>query len=739
MVKTKVLLYLLGIFIVTIMLIVFLQYNSNRNVNQLIQGNQQLLTELQRRIAIHTLRENLFYVSAEERKMLSQPLMTLHPDMTNRRKRIATEIEYLKNLDAGNHNPGLMKLDSLVAQLLSFHNNVLDTLDGRRELQTKMIMSRLSDSLLNEVVETSRQLNIERDEYLARLIETTDKNGIKAKEWGIILAILAIAASIYAYFFITNKIRIQEQLINQLNVSEKKVREAARIKENFMANMSHEIRTPMNAILGFTQLLRKEELNEKSEEYIHSIQSAGEHLLTIINDVLDFSKMEAGMLRIETRPFALRSVLDSVERMFAEKARQKNILLRVIVSDAIPDTIQGDPVRLKQILVNVIGNAIKFTPTGSVLVKVINEDQNGNEIKLKFTIKDSGIGIPVDKIGYIFERFNQVDEDASRKFGGTGLGLSIVKQLVEMQKGKIRVTSEVNRGTELNISIPYGFHDAEIKIQPLENIENFESFYLPNYPNHTSNPLILVIEDNILNQSLMKHLLSNWKFNFTIVSNGEDGIAALRNRTFDLVLMDIQMPGLDGYMTTEKIRAELKSTVPIIAMTAHAMNGEKEKCLSRGMNAYISKPLEETELFNLIVYYTNQSSLQASQPAHPMQVIDLKYLWELSAGKSSFVQKMITQFLSQANKDLAALENSFGKGDYSLVKATAHNLKTSVSFVGLTAKLDLPLSYIEDRVLTEQDGKFIVIAISTVKAICDQALEEARAYLAEYAVLETIT
>jgi len=173
-----------------------------------------------------------------------------------------------------------MKLDSLVAQLLSFHNNVLDTLDGRRELQTKMIMSRLSDSLLNEVVETSRQLNIERDEYLARLIETTDKNGIEAKEWGIILAILAIAASIYAYFFITNKIRIQEQLITQLNDSEKKVREAARIKENFMANMSHEIRTPMNAILGFTQLLRKEELNEKSEEYLQSIQSASEHLLT---------------------------------------------------------------------------------------------------------------------------------------------------------------------------------------------------------------------------------------------------------------------------------------------------------------------------------------------------------------------------------------------------------------------------------------------------------------------------
>jgi len=736
MVKTKVLLYLLGIFIVTIMLIVFLQYNSNRNVNQLIQGNQELLTELQRRIAIHTLRENLFYVSAEERKMLNQPIMTLHPDMTNRRKKIATEIEYLKRLDAGNLNPGLMKLDSLVAQLLSFHNTVLDTLDGRRELQTKMIMSRLSDSLLNEVVETSRQLNIERDEYLARLIETTDKNGIKAKEWGIILAILAIAASIYAYFFITNKIRIQEQLIIQLNDSEKKVREAARIKENFMANMSHEIRTPMNAILGFTQLLRKEELNEKSEEYLQSIQSASEHLLTIVNDVLDFSKMEAGVLRIETRPFAIRSVLDSVERIFVEKARQKNILLRVVVSDTIPHTIQGDPVRLKQILVNVIGNAIKFTPSGSVLVKVTNEGQNGNEIKLKFTIKDSGIGIPVDKIGYIFERFNQVDEDASRKFGGTGLGLSIVKQLVEIQKGKIQVASEVNRGTELDISIPYGVVTDEISAQLLENIENFEQSFLAN---QVSNPLILVVEDNILNQSLMKHLLSNWKFDFTIVSNGEDAITALRNRTYDLVLLDIQMPGLDGYMTTEKIRTELKSTVPIIAMTAHAMNGEKEKCLSRGMNAYISKPLEETVLLNLIRHYTYQSTLQNSQPIHPMQVIDLKYLWELSAGKTSFVQKMITQFLSQANKDLAALENSFDKGDYSSVKATAHNLKTSVSFVGLTAKLDLPLSYIEDRVLTEQDGKFIVIAISTVKAVCDQALEEAKAYLAEYTVSETLT
>ncbi len=729
MVKTKVLLYLLGIFIVTIMLIVFLQYNSNRNVNQLIQGNQELLTELQRRIAIHTLRENLFYVSAEERKMISQPPMTLHPDMNNRRKKIATEIEYLKKLDAGNHNPELMKLDSLVAQLLSFHNNVLDTLDGRRELQTKMIISRLSDSLLNEVVETSRQLNIARDEYLARLIETTDRNGIKAKEWGIILAILAIAASIYAYFFITNKIRLQAQLISQLNESEKKVREAAGIKENFMANMSHEIRTPMNAILGFTHLLRKEVSNEKTEEYIQSIQSSGEHLLAIVNDVLDFSKMEAGVLRIETRPFNLRNLLDSVERMFVEKARQKNILLRLIISDAVPDTIQGDPVRLKQILVNVLGNAIKFTPSGSVLVKVINEDRKGNNIKLKFTIKDSGIGIPADKIGYIFERFNQVDEDASRKFGGTGLGLSIVKQLVEMQNGKIQVVSEVNRGTEINISIPYAVVESETAAQPFEYIENSEPTY---HPNHPSTPLILVVEDNVLNQSLMKHLLANWKFDFTIVSNGEEGITALRNRTYDLVLMDIQMPGLDGYMTTEKIRTELKSTVPIIAMTAHALNGEKEKCISRGMNAYISKPLQETELLKLIRHYTNHPTLTASQVAHPMQVIDLKYLWELSAGKSSFVEKMISQFLSQANKDLVTLENSFGKGDFLSVKATAHNLKTSVSFVGLTAKLDLPLSYIEDRVLTEKDGKFIVIAISTVKAICDQALEEAKAYLAEY-------
>src|SRR5450432_4518019 len=261
-----------------------------------------------------------------------------------------------------------------------------------------------------------------------------------------------------------------------------------------MANMSNEIRTPMNSILGFTNLLQKEPLNEKSREFVRSIQNSGESLLEIINDILDFSKIEAGMMRIESNPFSLRELLHSIKTMFTTRLQPKDLSFTVNVENSIPDLLDGDAVRLTQILVNLVNNAIKFTNSGGIEINVTGDKKTENRIEISFSVKDTGIGIASHKVEVIFDRFQQADEDTTRKYGGTGLGLSIVKQLVDLQYGTIRVSSELNKGTEFVFSIPY-------TIAPESNIQEDLNSYAAGEGDPGEGRLkILVAEDNAMNQ-----------------------------------------------------------------------------------------------------------------------------------------------------------------------------------------------------------------------------------------------
>ena len=282
---------------------------------------------------------------------------------------------------------------------------------------------------MGNIVHVIDLLNKPREQYLTKLAIDANKSGKRAREWGLILAITAVLASIFTFEYIAKRIKRQQQLYEQLNESEKKVREAGIIKENFMANMSHEIRTPMNAILGFTNLLQKESFNEKSREFVHSIQNSGESLLEIINDILDFSKIDAGMMRIESNPFSLRELLHSVKTMFDTRIQPKDLSFIVNIENSIPDLLTGDAVRLTQILVNLVNNAIKFTNSGGIEINVTADKKTEDRIDISFSVKDTGIGIPSHKMDAIFDRFQQADEDTTRKYGGTGLGLSIVKAI----------------------------------------------------------------------------------------------------------------------------------------------------------------------------------------------------------------------------------------------------------------------------------------------------------------------
>ncbi len=384
-------------------------------------------------------------------------------------------------------------------------------------------------------------------------------------------------------------------ILEDYSEAKEKAEEATKLKEAFLANMSHEIRTPMNAIIGFSDILSKRKLGDQEREYVNTIKSAGENLLTIINDILDISKIEAGMMTFEEHTFSVKELFKSLNGMLMGKAKEKNLELLFSYSEDVPDAVLGDPTRLTQIIINLAGNAIKFTQKGKVLIHVkiiknsienFREDENA---LLEFAVKDTGIGISPDKIENIFERFRQAESHTTRKYGGTGLGLSIAKQLVELQGGTLTVESEFNVGSVFTFRIPY---KKSVKVlHPLETTgKKYDMAEL-------SKLNILLVEDNRLNVMLILSLFSEYNLKLQVAENGSVGIEKLKENNFDIILMDMEMPVMNGYEAATIIRKELKSNIPIIAMTAHAMAGERERCLSLGMNDYISKPINANFLF----------------------------------------------------------------------------------------------------------------------------------------------
>ena len=389
-------------------------------------------------------------------------------------------------------------------------------------------------------------------------------------------------------------------ILEDYSDAKEKAEESTRLKEAFLANMSHEIRTPMNAIIGFSDLLSKGNLAAKEKEYVRTIKTAGENLLTIINDILDISKIEAGMMAFEDHSFSVKDIFKSLNVMLMGKAKEKNLELTFKHEEDIPDVLLGDTTRLTQIIINLVGNAIKFTQKGSVEVNVKvlkNKPNNLNENTwLEFSVEDTGIGIPPDKIKNIFERFCQAESHTTRKYGGTGLGLSIAKQLIELQGGNLSVKSTFKEGSIFTFSIPYK-KSVEVLLAQDTTEKKYDMEYLSTID-------ILLVEDNKLNVMLILSLFSEYRLKVQVAENGSVAIDKLKELNFDIVLMDMEMPVMNGYESATFIRKNLKSNIPIIAMTAHAMAGERERCLSLGMNEYISKPINANVLFEKIYELT---------------------------------------------------------------------------------------------------------------------------------------
>lgn len=471
--------------------------------------------------------------------------------------------------------------------------------------------------------------------------------------------------------------------------------ESSKAKSDFVANMSHELRTPLSAILGFTELLKNTQLNNRQMEYLEAICASGSNLLATINDIMDLSKLDAKKISFESVPVNLPELLQSIELMLASKVQDKKLQYYSNTDKSLHKPLLSDSVRLTQILLNIIGNSIKFTEKGSITVSCTVIEETPKAMQVAFSIKDTGIGIPLAKQQNVFERFTQADTAITRKYGGSGLGLAITKELVELLGGTITLNSKVNKGSEFKVQIP--FLKASKKAKAITS----KAKTIDGKGIH-----VLVVEDNLLNQKMTRIMLTNNGFTVSGADSGTKAISFLQKNKVDLILMDVQIPGMDGYLTTKKIRESLKLGMPVIAITAHAFSGEREKCLAAGMTDYLPKPFRENEL------------LAAIAACMPSSLIDLSFLKEQTRHNIPFIKDMIKTFIQQTPKDLAGLQKAIKEKNGEKIYKIAHTLSTSIGYFGLQSHIG------KDLILMQQKRQADEKRFAKVKTICEQAIKE---------------
>jgi len=591
-------------------------------------------------------------------------VFSLSPDTTRIEKEIAADLE------------------NIVEQ----NREVRDEL-AVRELQLAKNSSEITEKFYDLITKMENEVY----EHIRGKAEAAGVVAGKTYRW---LVMLSISGGLLALLIIYIIIRYARNAWAYQAALEKARDEAenlAKTKELFMANMSHEIRTPVTAISGFTEQLLHEQLNEETGNSLKIIKSSSDHLLKIIDDILDFSKLQSNKIVLEKVHFSIGGIMGDVYGMFDNQARQNNTKLSYSLDPETPPVLIGDPYRLKQIMINLVGNSVKFTKNGDVHFGVASSAISSGEIDLIATFTDTGIGIDDSKLNVIFEDFTQAEMSTTRKYGGTGLGLSIVKRLTELQGGTIEIKSKKNEGTTIVCRIPYGVGDEE-------KIKKDISRPVP-IPEEISGKKILVVDDEEYNRMLFKKILDRWKVTCHLAENGMEALELLKEERFDLVFMDMRMPGIDGLRTTRFIREEMKigeSVMPVIFISAAQGNEDRNKYMNSGINGFLQKPFTEEMLVAAIMEagkktgsgfkeaagFTDRETESEGEP-------DLRNLYHISGGDNQFVRQMLVSFIETTGKGLNEMQEAVRNHQWEPAADLSHKIQPPCRHVGAVTLFNL--------------------------------------------------
>ncbi len=613
-------------------------------------------------------------------------LIGTHTDITDRKQAeelLQTKEEKYRSIIT-NMNLGIMEVDT--EEKILFSNQSFCDMSGY-EFE-ELIGKRASHIFVKgENIEKMESKNEARKKSGSDAYEIAVKNKRGQLRWWLMSGATRynesgdLVGSIGIYLDITDQKQLEIDLIEAREQAE----ESTRSKEVFLANMSHEIRTPMNAILGMAHQLTKTKLDSKQLFYLDTINSASENLLVIINDILDLSKIEAGKLNLENIGFEPKAVISRAMQVLVHKAEEKGLSITNSKFDTnLSPVLMGDPYRLNQVLLNLISNAIKFTEKGGVdLSCSVIKDTPGTQT-IFVEVKDSGIGMDGQFVKNLFEKFSQEDVSVTRQYGGTGLGMSICKDLLSLMGGEILVESKKGVGTTISFIV-------EFEKGTTADLPAKQNIFINS--NMLADKKVLIVDDNNMNRLVAKTILNNYGAITSEAVNGKDAVEMLKINTVDIVLMDIQMPVMDGMEATRIIRNEISTSLPMIALTANAIKGDNDKCIAVGMNAYLSKPFKEEDLLKTVAFWLGEGNVAFAKPSEISDetesgLYDLSSIRTISRGNENFVLKMVNMFIEQTPQQVSEMESEYHQSDYKAMGAIAHKLKPNIDNMGIVSLKD---------------------------------------------------